>query len=149
MKTFSMNNKWDHNRQWYISVHGLILPKQCHTDTNYTFLKMYFGRQLYIQYINSMKCFCYSVPEDHIYTSPRISIDPLTWMSSLTQEGGMKRTKWWFKTKSCQHIGQARIRLTHWGWDKMAAIFHMTFSNGFSWMKMYVFACINSIEVCS
>ena len=27
--------------------------------------------------------------------------------------------------------------LTHWGRDKMAAIFHTTFSNVFSWMKMY------------
>ena len=27
--------------------------------------------------------------------------------------------------------------LTHWGRDKMAAIFQTTFSNRFSWMKMY------------
>ena len=29
--------------------------------------------------------------------------------------------------------------LTHWGRDKMVAIFQTTFSNGFSWMKMYEF----------
>ena len=29
--------------------------------------------------------------------------------------------------------------LTHWGRDKMAVIFQTTFSNGFSWMKMYEF----------
>ena len=29
--------------------------------------------------------------------------------------------------------------LTHWGRDKMDAIFQMTVSNGFSWMKMYEF----------
>ena len=29
--------------------------------------------------------------------------------------------------------------LTHWGWDKMAAIFQTTFSNRFSGMKMYEF----------
>ena len=29
--------------------------------------------------------------------------------------------------------------LTRRGWDKMAAIFQTTFSNGFSWMKMYRF----------
>ena len=29
--------------------------------------------------------------------------------------------------------------LTHWGRDKMAAIFQTTFSNAFSWMKMYKF----------
>ena len=33
----------------------------------------------------------------------------------------------------------ALISLTHWGRDKMAAIFQTTFSNGFSWMKMYEF----------
>ena len=27
--------------------------------------------------------------------------------------------------------------LTHWGWDKMAAIFQTTFSNAFSWRKIY------------
>ena len=31
------------------------------------------------------------------------------------------------------------ICLTHWGWDKMAAIFQTTYSNRFSWMKMYEF----------
>ena len=31
---------------------------------------------------------------------------------------------------------------THWGRDKMAAIFQMTFSNRFSWMKMYEFRLI-------
>ena len=29
--------------------------------------------------------------------------------------------------------------LTHWGWDKMDAIFQTAFSNGFPWMKMYEF----------
>ena len=28
-------------------------------------------------------------------------------------------------------------QLTHWSWDKMAAIFQTTISNAFSWMKMY------------
>ena len=27
--------------------------------------------------------------------------------------------------------------LTHWGWDKRAAILQTTFSNSFSWMKIY------------
>ena len=40
----------------------------------------------------------------------------------------------------CIHINiDDSISLTHWGRDKMAAIFQMTFSNGFSWMKMYEF----------
>ena len=33
--------------------------------------------------------------------------------------------------------------LTHWGWDKMAAIFQTKFWNRFSWIKMYEF----SIEI--
>ena len=33
----------------------------------------------------------------------------------------------------------ARCCLTHWGRDKMAAISQTTFSNAFSWMKMYKF----------
>ena len=31
------------------------------------------------------------------------------------------------------------IRLSHWSRDKMAAIFQTTFSNAFSWIKMYEF----------
>ena len=31
------------------------------------------------------------------------------------------------------------LLLTHWGRDKMAAFFQTTFSNDFSWMKMYEF----------
>ena len=33
-------------------------------------------------------------------------------------------------------------KLSHWGWDKMAAIFQTTFSIAFSWMKMYEFGII-------
>ena len=32
-----------------------------------------------------------------------------------------------------------RYCITHWGWDKMAAISQTTFSNVFSWMNMYKF----------
>ena len=33
----------------------------------------------------------------------------------------------------------SRMAITHWGRDKMAAIFQTTLSHGFSWMKMYQF----------
>ena len=36
-------------------------------------------------------------------------------------------------------VGPFDTTLTHWGWDKMANILQMTFSNAFSWMKMYKF----------
>ena len=44
-----------------------------------------------------------------------------------------------------QHQGTPNTRLptyiilTHWGRDKMAAFFQTTFSNEFSWMKIYGF----------
>ena len=37
--------------------------------------------------------------------------------------------------------------LTHWGPDKMIAIFQTTFSNAFSWMQIYEFR-LNFTEVC-
>ena len=40
---------------------------------------------------------------------------------------------------SCTVEWPPKMLLTHWGGDKMAAIFQTTFSNGFSWMKMYDF----------
>ena len=39
----------------------------------------------------------------------------------------------------CFVITMQKIILTHWGRDKMAAIFQTTLSNAFSWMKMYKF----------
>ena len=42
----------------------------------------------------------------------------------------------WFKHNSFARVG---LYLTHWGQDKMAAFFQTTFSNKFSWMKMYGF----------
>ena len=32
-----------------------------------------------------------------------------------------------------------KAQLTHWGWNKMAAIYQTTSSNEFSWMKLYKF----------
>ena len=32
------------------------------------------------------------------------------------------------------------MSLTHWGWDKIAAILQMTFSNEFSCMKIFIFS---------
>ena len=34
---------------------------------------------------------------------------------------------------------KSKRQLSHWGRDKMAAIFQKTFSNAFSWMKMFKF----------
>ena len=44
----------------------------------------------------------------------------------------------WF-TLTLQSPYTDRNTLTHWGRDKMAAISQTTFSNAFSWMKMYEF----------
>ena len=37
------------------------------------------------------------------------------------------------------HLDRHVFFSTHWYWDKMAAIFQPSFSNAFSWMKMYEF----------
>ena len=37
------------------------------------------------------------------------------------------------------HENDENVLLTHWGRDKMAAIFQTTFSNAFTWMKMFEF----------
>ena len=42
-------------------------------------------------------------------------------------------------TNAQQLCSKQQTFLTHWGRDKMAAIFQTTFSNVFSWMKMYEF----------
>ena len=41
------------------------------------------------------------------------------------------------RVKNCESF--VRSKLIDWGRDKMAAIFQTTFSNGFSWIKMYEF----------
>ena len=40
------------------------------------------------------------------------------------------------RVRNCLTITSA---LTHWGRDKMAAISQTTYSNAFSWMKLYEF----------
>ena len=44
---------------------------------------------------------------------------------------------WWTVSPYCAELLLGN--LTHWGRDKMAAVFQTTFSNAFSWMKMYKF----------
>ena len=45
----------------------------------------------------------------------------------------------WVSGFSCMTRRRSMIYLTHWGRDKMDAISHTTFSNAFSWMKMFEF----------
>ena len=48
------------------------------------------------------------------------------------------------KLMACKSLLQAMMTaLTHWGRDKMAAIFRTTFLNAFSWMKMLKFRLRN------
>ena len=50
---------------------------------------------------------------------------------------------WWITKAMIQQVTLFHISpcpafdITHWGSNKMAAIFQTTFSNGFSWMKMF------------
>ena len=49
----------------------------------------------------------------------------------------------WFQLMACcLNISKSPIlhlSLRHWGWDKMATIFQMTFWNRFSWIEIYIF----------
>ena len=57
---------------------------------------------------------------------------PLVWAVAQTgQKPQTEKMLWWICTSSDHHA------LTIWGRDKMAAILRTTFSNAFSWMKMY------------
>ena len=48
-----------------------------------------------------------------------------------------QHTQWWWPSSVLLHIQNQY--LTHWDRDKMAAILQTTFSNTFSWMKIYEF----------
>ena len=50
---------------------------------------------------------------------------------------GTMREDHFIITHKIEGFHSGSLHLTHWGQDKMAAIFHITFSNAFSWMKMY------------
>ena len=41
-----------------------------------------------------------------------------------------------------------RYSVTHWGWDKMAAIIQTTYSNAFYWTKMEKIEC-DFTEICT
>ena len=53
-----------------------------------------------------------------------------------------------FYSSSCQWFKSVISLLTHWGRDKMAAIYQTTFSNAFSWRKIYKFR-LRFPEICS
>ena len=45
----------------------------------------------------------------------------------------------WHSPREVTPKGYGSKWLTHWGWDKIAAVSQMTLSNAFSWMKMLEF----------
>ena len=61
------------------------------------------------------------------------------------EEAGHQQPWFWpsfgriFRLQDQKVESKHRYDLTHWGGDKMVAIFQTTFSNTFSWMKMYQF----------
>ena len=83
----------------------------------------------------------------HTALRSRAYIDGLLLDSSISSALAMEIHKACTKATICkmschlisQNLEATRLVLTHWGRDKMAAIFQTTFSNGFSWMKMYEF----------
>ena len=74
----------------------------------------------------------------------RLSISTIT-MLSFIGVLDVQHVVMWRRHTSYIHKGSLMwtdlwiYQLTHWGRGKMAAIFQTTFSNAFSWMKMYEF----------
>ena len=64
-----------------------------------------------------------------IFNSKQTSDVQLRRTTLLTSQGTSNSTIFLFNSL-------VQLTLTHWGRDKMAAIFQTTFSNGFSWMKL-------------
>ena len=72
---------------------------------------------------------------------------PISRLRDFTRFGGktpyrlVNRGPEWWRVDTSQGIVERIVAdlLTHWGRDKMTAIFQTTSSNGFSWMKMYEF----------
>ena len=69
---------------------------------------------------------------------------PSYWQGELLGWLTRKDTKQHHRKAHVQLISMAVIMcgfwlVTHWGQDKMVAIFQTTFSNVFSWMKIYTF----------
>ena len=70
--------------------------------------------------MNSLKCLC-RLTFSSIYSHDRFLLFTLCYST---------------KCGAIENVSLLVV-LTHWGRDKMVAIFQTTFSNGFSWKKMY------------
>ena len=61
------------------------------------------------------------------------------WCTGNTRSQGISR--YGTDLVSLEYSSHEKEWLTHWGWEKMAAIFQTTFSNALAWMKIIVFWC--------
>ena len=62
------------------------------------------------------------------------------WLGAVSRKPLPEPTMTWpRKVNAIIMFNMARAVLTHWGRDEMAAVFQMTFSNTFCWMKIYEF----------
>ena len=81
---------------------------------------------------------CWNKQQTSTWTNDRQSPWQYTGLRAAASWYMEAGTKW-----PRQHFQQIHLfkekYLTHWGRDKMAAIFQTTFSNAFSWMKMLKF----------
>ena len=73
-----------------------------------------------------------------------IACHDLSWLQWFVTQGAGKEHRgdvgiWKALTQHVISSWPSDIVLTHWGRDKMAAIFQTTLSNWFSWTKMYKF----------
>ena len=104
---------WIYNRRWLTTRHNNPFQQWSFSNEN----------NIYV-YCSDLLIFLWR--NNHLPCQLNIELDTLKWLLAHVLSA-----KW-----------QAVARdwnLTHWGRDKMAAIFQTTFSNEFLWMKMYEF----------
>ena len=123
--------------QW---VNGLMLQRRISIVWVSNGVQTYLHYHIDMSHANLIKQWCLL---QHIYFIYCMKCDLITIWNKLFLDMRLCFGLWFlFHTQS--NIIHAVLsldlyELTHWGRDKMAAIFQTTFSNAFSWMKMFKF----------
>ena len=110
-------------------VNGLVLNCSISIANALEILQFCTQSCVYPYYSNIIK----ALSNHTIQLSVRVIVDHDAWINQYTTIDHI-----WCNNMN-ENPRESSQGLTHWGPDKMDAIFQMTFSNRYSWMKMYEF----------
>ena len=133
--------QWLSHKQWFmahwlIENRNIVCYEMC--DQTNLFLNLcveFWGHMnIYLQFIEFLKSEVTLLIRMLLHGIER----PIYWIQSIS----LLLVAW-----QCMEPGHLKppgnihywLVLSHWGWDKMVAISQTTFSNAFSWLKMYWF----------